>query len=154
MFYGAGAQDKGAETKLRNWGRYVKFIQRTVKAEIEDKILFRMTNNKENKIEFGFNDEREKELEVDTVRGLKTDGIITPQKANDLLPEKYREELPENLKDPLKAAMANANGDPQNKGADGMKDRHGKTDPTKSTTAVPGKRVDKKARGVTLKRSA
>ena len=154
LFFGAGSADKGAETKLRGLGRHIKYIQRIMKANIEDQIIARMTGNRKNKIIWGYAEEREKEMEIDIVRGLKTDGIITPQKANDLLPKKYKEDLPENLKDPMKAAMAGANGDPQNKGADGMKDRHNKTDPTKSTTVQPGKRVDKSSKSVVLKRSA
>jgi len=154
LFLGVGATDKGADTKLRGFGRHIKHIQRVMKANIEDGIIARMTGNRKNKIIWGFAEEREKEMEIDIVRGLKTDGIISPQKANDLLPKKFKEDLPENLKDPMKAAMANANGDPQNKGADGMKDRHNKTDPTKSTTVEPGKRVDKKDKSVVLKRSA
>jgi len=154
MFFGKGSNEKGSETKLRNYGRHVKHIQRILKAEIEDKILSRMTGNKDNDIVWGYNEEREKEMEIDIVRGLKTDGIITPQKANDLLPDRYKEVLPDNLKDPQKAMMNGMNGNPQNKGADGMKDRHNKTDPTKSTQIEDGKRLNKKDRGVTLKRSA
>lgn len=154
LFFGSGAADKGAETKLRNFGRHIKHIQRVMKANVEDQIIKRMVGNEDNNIVWGFAEEREKEMEIDIIRGLKTDGIITPQKANDLLPKRYQEDLPENLKDPQKAAMAGMNGDPQNKGADGMKARHNKTDPTKSTKVEPGKRVDKSARSVTLKRSA
>ena len=150
LFLGKKKKAEDAEPSLRNLGRHVKHVQRVLKAHVEDSIMFRMTGNKDNKILWGFAEEREKEMEIDIIRGLVTDGILTPQKANDLLPVNYREELPEELKNPAKAMAANA----QEKGADGMKDRHGKTDPTKSSTAIPGKRIVKKDRGVTLKRSA
>lgn len=150
LFLGEKKKAEDSEPSLRSFGRHVKHVQRVLKAHIEDSIIMRMTNNRENKIIWGFAEEREKEMEIDIIRGLVTDGIVTPQKANDLLPDKFREVLPEELKNPAKAMAANA----QERGANGMKDRHGKTDPTKSSTAVPGKRITKKDRGVTLKRSA
>lgn len=151
LFFGDGSADKGAEAKLRSFGRHLKHIQRIQKANIEDTILKRMTGNRKNKIIWGFAEEREKEMEIDIVRGLKTDGVITPQKANDLLPKKYQEVLPEEMKNPLKNDLERS---PQAKGADAMKGRHNKTDPTKSTKIEPGKRVDKKSKSVVLKRSA
>ena len=36
---------------------------------------------------------------------MKNGGIITPQKANDLLPEEYQETLPEEMQNPQKFQM-------------------------------------------------
>ena len=147
LFYGKGEGGKGADTKSRNYGRHIKHIQRILKANIEDQIVSRMTGNRENKLIWGYAEEREKEMEIDIVRGLKTDGIITPQKANELLPEKYHEELPEDFGEENDKERT-----PDAEGANALKDRHGKTDPTKSTQLEKGKRLDKKDKSVTLKR--
>lgn len=119
-----------AEVKLRSFGRHVKSIQRILKVEVEDKVIQGFLGlPATNKVEFGHAEEREAEIFIDQVRGLVKDGIITPQKGNDLLPEKFREKLPENTN------MLMPNGMPQdrtpfNKGADAVKDNP--NDPTQS----------------------
>ena len=87
------------------------------------------------------------------MRGLVTDGILTPQKANDLLPPRFRETLP----DPMEQ-MELLNG--QEQGSQGLqkprsnqmsnnKVKETPNDPTKTTKnpKTNGKRVVKTDRG-------
>lgn len=87
---------KGGEVKLRSHGRFVKALQRAIKTEFEDNIIIGAgLGNIEDHLIFGAAEEREWEIEVDILRGMVKDGLLTPQKANDLLPPKFRETLPE-----------------------------------------------------------
>jgi len=87
--------DKQAEVQLRNFGRHIKSIQRELKYEFEDNIIVKAgIGTEEDKLIWAKADEREWEIDVDIIRGLVTDGVLSPQKANDLLPPRFRETLP------------------------------------------------------------
>jgi len=145
------ASEKAAEVQLRNFGRHIKAVQREVKIEFEDKIVVGQgMGSPKDKLVWTQAEEREWEIHTDTLRGLVTDGIITAQKANDLLPPKYSEKLPE--MDPLNKQMALAGGQ-QVPRANQMKTdkvKDNPTDPTK-TTKHPNAvgRVDKNDRSPT-----
>jgi hypothetical protein len=88
--------EKGSEVQLRSFGRRIKSIQRETKIEFEDNIIQRFNlGTPEDKLVWTKAEEREWEIDTDILRGLVTDGIMTPQKANDQLPPKFQEELPE-----------------------------------------------------------
>lgn len=91
-----GANTGDAEVQLRSFGRHIKSLQRELKYEFEDNILVMQgLGSPEDQLVWQKAEEREWEVDVDMIRGLVTDGIITPQKGNDLLPPKYKEVLPE-----------------------------------------------------------
>lgn len=148
----AASSKSESEVKLRSFGRHIKSIQRGLKIDIEDKIIVNTLGfSDENKIVFGYAEEREQEIFVDQIRGLVTDGIITPQKGNDLLDPKFREELPEDMKtrNPMMAqAMVSKNQDQtkNEKGADKIKDKP--NDPTLKQKE-PGQRRNKTDRAKT-----
>ena len=88
--------DKAAEVQLRNFGRRIKSIQRVIKIEFEDKVIVgQQLGTFEDKLIWERAEEREWESDVDIIRGLVTDGILTAQKGNSLLPPKFQEVLPE-----------------------------------------------------------
>ena len=127
-----GANKASSEVKLRSYGRHVKALQRAIKTEFEDNIIIEAgLGNINDHIIFGAAEEREWEIEVDILRGLVTDGLITPQKANSLLPPKFREVLPEpDLNPNMTQAKRSQEQDqkPFQKGADKIKDKP--TNPT------------------------
>jgi hypothetical protein len=93
---GTAGVDKAAEVQLRSFTRHIKSIQRELKEEFEDKIIVGQgLGSDEDKLVWNRVEEREWEIETDILRGLVTDGVITPQKANDLLPPKFQEKLPD-----------------------------------------------------------
>jgi len=137
---GAGVDRAVAEVGLRSFGRHIKSIQRSLKVQYEDQIIVKhgLGTNKD-KLVWNQADERDTDLEVEQVRGLVTDGIITPQKANDLLAEidpKFAEKLP----NPVELATPRPG---QGKGGDKISQLELPNDPTKSTRVKPGKRVVK-----------
>jgi len=89
-----GADRAIAEVQLRNFGRTINAIQRVLKVEFEDKIIKNFFGGGV-KLIWGTADERESQIDIDMIRGLTTDGIITAQKANSLLPPKFHEKLPD-----------------------------------------------------------
>jgi len=97
VLLGMGGENKAeAEVQLRAFGRHIKAIQRELKYEFEDNIIVKQgIGNEKDKLVWERSEEREWESDVDIIRGLVTDGILTPQKANDLLPERFNEELPD-----------------------------------------------------------
>jgi hypothetical protein len=96
--------EKAAEVQMRNFNRHIKHIQREVKIEFEDKIIVgQEMGSPEDKLIWEDSEEREGEIKIDMLRGMVTDGIITAQKANDLLPPRFREELP----DPMEMQLLN-----------------------------------------------
>jgi len=98
---GEGTDRAVAEVQLRSFGRHIKSIQRQIKIQFEDKVIVGQgLGGKNDKLIWDFAEEREKVEEIDLIRGLKKDGIITAQKANELLPPKYEEKLPEHLVNP------------------------------------------------------
>lgn len=126
-----GGGKESAEVKLRAYGRHVKALQRAIKTEFEDKIIIGLElGNQKDHLVWGDAEEREQEIEIDQIRGLVTDGIITPQKANSLLPPEFQEELPPELANPAKQAFTSQqqNQRPFQKGDDKIHDKP--TDPT------------------------
>ena len=93
--------EKGADVQLRSFGRRIKSIQRETRIEFEDNILMRFNlGGLDDRLVWTKAEEREWEIDTDIIRGLVTDGVITAQKANDLLPPKFQEQLPEPI-DPM-----------------------------------------------------
>jgi len=91
-----GSDKATAEVQLRSFGRHIKANQRELKNEFEDKILVGQDmGTPKDKLVWTQSEEREREVEIDMLRGLVTDGIVSAQKANDLLPPRFREKLPE-----------------------------------------------------------
>jgi len=147
-----------ADVGIRGFGRRIKTIQREVANEFKDNILLpNGLGEEETRLIWEKTDERDWEVDVDILRGLVTDGIISPQKANDLMPPKYEEELP----DPVEQAAKMADAMGANQGApgeDGPRPSQAKNssdkvkdkpnDPTKTTKnpKTNGKRVVKKDR--------
>jgi len=98
--------DKGAEIQLRAFGRLVKSEQRSLALQFEDKIIQKLKlGTEEDKLIWGKVEERESQMDFDIVVALKNAGIVSPQKANDLLPPKFKEVLSEELANPQKAMM-------------------------------------------------
>lgn len=117
-----GISDKGAEIQLRSFGRMIKFEQRSLALQFEKNIIQNLGLGKEeDRLVWGKVEERETQMDFDTIVALVGAGIITPQKANDLLPPDFNESLPEELANPQKMAM-----EQQAKSISG-----GNTDPTK-----------------------
>ncbi|MCK5615872.1 hypothetical protein KAR91_79140 [Candidatus Pacearchaeota archaeon] len=127
--------DKAAEVQLRNFGRHIKSLQRGLKVEVEDLIVIKHDlGTPEDQLVWGNVDERETEMDIDVLRGLVTDGIVTPQKANDLLPPRFRETLPEPV-DPLNGQSLNQNGTQIPRDSQGSSDkvRDNPNNPQKTT---------------------
>jgi len=118
-----------AEVQLRSFGRHVKSLQRLIKVEFEDKII-KPYFSKNIKLIWGSVEEREQEIDFENIKGLVQANIITPQKANSLLPPKYHEILPNsnNIKPSSKKSVPSL---------------EVPTDPTKSTQLMDGRRVTK-----------
>jgi len=157
----SGVDKATAEVQLRNFGRHIKSNQRDLKNEFEDNILIKQNlGTPEDKLVWE-ELEREKEADIDILRGLVTDGVITPQKANDQLPPELQEELPDPavVAAEMAAAMGTNQGEPgedgprptQNKKTPKVKD--GPNDPTKTTKdkKTLGKRTNKTDRKVPIK---
>lgn len=137
---GADVDKAIAEVQLRTFTRHVKAIQRILKIDFEDKVIVgqKLGTNKD-KLIWEVVEEREMELAIDIIRGLKKDGVITAQKANDLLPIKFHEKLPEHMSgqispmDLMGGQTGRAPGQqdqyPYQKGANKVKDNA--NDPTK-----------------------
>lgn len=150
VLLGRGGADKAqAEVQLRNFGRHIKAGQRELKFDIEDKIIVGLgIGGNDDEIVWAHAEEREWESYVDLLRGLVTDGIVTPQKANGLLPPQYQEELPEI--DPLNQNAVGPDG-LQIPRANQMKNDKVKDNPNnpQRTTKNPkstGRRIDRAAK--------
>ena len=132
-----------SETRLRALGRRVKALQRQLKIEFEDKVIKGLDLGNENdKVIFGDAEEREWEIDVDILRGLVTDGLVTPQKANSLLPPEFQEKLPPPIQvtsQPIGSPGHPQDQTPYQKGAD--KDKDNPTDPTKKQKEYGMKRT-------------
>ena len=121
--------DGGSEVQLRAESRHVKAIQREIKTEFEDKFIIGLgIGTEEDTLEWEITDERELVEHINHVITLKNAGLITPQKANDLLPQVFHEDLPEELKN-------------TNIQTDTDLNKPNPTDPTKSSEMIEGQRV-------------
>ncbi|MAH50309.1 hypothetical protein CMI37_31095 [Candidatus Pacearchaeota archaeon] len=154
----AGAGKADSEVQLRSFGRHVKALQRELKNEFEDKILVGQgMGTEEDKLVWSQAEEREREIEIDMLRGLVTDGILTPQKANDLLSPKFRETLPtpEEKAELLNGQQQDSSGiqKPRPTQRKDKKVKGNKNDPTQTTKDKKsfGKRINKTDREVPIK---
>ncbi len=88
---------KSSEVQLRAESRHIKSIQRELKTEFEDKfIVAQGIGSADDQLVWGITDEREEIEHVQNTVALFNAGLLTRQKANDLLPRRYHEEnLPE-----------------------------------------------------------
>jgi hypothetical protein len=151
-----GSTDKGADVQLRNFGRHIKSIQRELKISFEDEILVKQgLGNPDDKLVWTKAEEKEWETDTDILRGLVTDGILTAQKANDLLPPKFREKLPEKP-DLLNQQAVGPGGLQQPRPTqrkDGTKVTDNPNDPTQTTKLdrAKGKRVKRDDRAIPAK---
>jgi hypothetical protein len=125
---GEGADRAIAEVQLRSFGRGIQSLQRTLKVDFEDKIMKpNGLGGEKDKMIWGFVEEREEQMFFDTLSSFVDKGVLTAQKANDLLPPKYHEKLPEN---PV-----------PEQGMEPKKALDNPTDPTQSTLLQKGRRV-------------
>jgi hypothetical protein len=158
VLLGRSGQGKAdSEVQLRSFGRHIKALQRELKNEFEDKIITGQDlGSDEDKLVWTQAEEREKEIEIDMLRGLVTDGILTPQKANDLLAPKFRETLPTPEE---KASLLNGQGEDetglQKPRPTQRKDKKVKDNPNDPTQTTKNKnttgRVNKTDRKVPIK---
>lgn len=142
VLLGREGADKAAEVQLRSFGRHIKANQREIKNIFEDKIIVGQgLGTPEDKLIWQQSEEREWEIEVDNIRGLVTDGILTPQKANDLLPPRFHEELPE-MPDPLNGQEMGEDGlqKPRASQKKDTKVKDNPNDPTKASMNKDGPR--------------
>lgn len=130
---GNKGSEKDSEIGMRANGRHIKAVQDELRLAIEDQIFKYMTGNSNNKLIWERVEERQFEADVEILTTMVKNGIITQQKANDLLPDQYREALPEMPSPEVDQKVA-----PDEK----VKDNP--NDPTKTTKSRGGKRTDKK----------
>ena len=111
ILLGRGDTDRAvAETQLEMFDRRSKTLQRTIK-RIAEKQIFNVHLEKAfgeidqgelPELTWGEPEQRQSREDMEMIVQLATAGVITPQKANDLLPEEYQEQLPEEMKNPAK----------------------------------------------------
>lgn len=103
VFLGRGNVDRAAaETQLDVFDRRTKVFQREIKRTVEMCLFKRhlgllhgLVEDKEvPKLEWGEPEQRQGREEIRLIIDLKNAGIITAQKANDLLPDEFEETLP------------------------------------------------------------
>jgi len=131
----SGVDRATAEVQLRNFWGHVKAVQRWLKVTYEDQIIVRFKLGSMNdKLMWKHADPREKDVDHTALRDFVSAGVLTPQKANDLLPPEFQEKLPEvSMQEP----EANDQDDEK------IPSKDNPNDPTKSTRVKKGKRVTK-----------
>lgn len=137
--------ERDAEVQLRNFGRHVKNIQRQIKTDVEDKLLQKQLGAKpDDKLVWGYVDEREEVAATSQLQGLVGQGIITQQKGNDLLPPKFQETLPK-IQPQSNPNTPTPPGQPRGSQTDPekLKQVEKPNDPTMSKKLIPGQRVKK-----------
>lgn len=99
---GEGSNRATAEVQLESFQRRTKSIQRVLKEDTENQIFkahLQAIHGEEfediPEMVWGEPEERQEEANIDVIIKLKGAGVITAQKANELLPEEFHEELPE-----------------------------------------------------------
>lgn len=86
---------KSAEVQLRAEGRHIKAIQRELKTEFEDKfIIGQGLGTDDDHLVWELVDERERVEHIANVIQIFQAGLLTKQKANELLPKEFHEVLP------------------------------------------------------------
>src|SRR3990167_566126 len=110
VFLGRGNTDRAAaETQLDMFDRKAKVLQRVIKRTAEMQIfkvhlelIFGEIENEEiPELTWGDPQQRQSREDIEQIINLKSAGVISAQKANDLLPEEFREALPQELKNPM-----------------------------------------------------
>jgi hypothetical protein len=120
---------KSAETQLRSESRHIKAIQRELKTEFEDKFIIGLgIGNEKDSLVWAHTDERELVEHIANVIQVYGAGLITRQKANELLPKQFHEELPEDADGLAQGTLPTP--PPTNP-----------NDPTQSTSMISGQRV-------------
>lgn len=111
VLLGRGDTDRAvAETQLEMFDRKAKILQRIIKRIVETQIFLVQLESLHSSIDmeelpeltWGEPEQRQSREDIQLLIALNAGGIITPQKANSLLPKEYQEELPEELKNPQK----------------------------------------------------
>jgi len=101
---GEGTNRATAEVQLSSFDRRIRILQRIIKRKVElelFKVHLEALYDREfegqdiPELMWGDPEEKQTQAEFDVVINLVQAGIITKQKANDLLPPKFRENLPE-----------------------------------------------------------
>lgn len=141
--------ERGDEIKLREGGRNIRAIQDELASAIEEQVFYYMTGNYKNKLVFEAVEERAFELEVEILTTLVKNGILTPKKANTLLPDQFRDKIPKGLLSEL-TQKSDIGRDQKVPPDEKVKDNP--NNPTKSTNIKDDKRVDK--RDTTIKKNA
>ena len=125
---------KSAEVQLRAEGRHIKAIQRELKLEFEDKFIQAQgLGTEDDELMWEMTDERETIEHISNVIQLKNAQLLTPQKANDLLPKMFQEELPELNENSI--GGGNVNSKPPS--------LHNPNNPHQSSQMVKGQRVNR-----------
>lgn len=132
--------DRGDEVKLREGGRHIRAIQDELATAIEEQVFYKMTGNYNNKLVFEEVEERAFEMDVEILTTLVKNGMLTPKKANELLPDQYCDNIPEGLLSDL--TQKSDIGRDQSKHPED-KVKKNPTNPTKSTNIKDDKRIDK-----------
>lgn len=106
---GDGGNRATAEVQQASFDRRTRILQRNIKKTSEQDIfaVHLGLHKEELEIELVWGDpeEKQKQAEFDVVISLVTAGVLTKQKANDLLPPEFREKLPEAEPMPFGAPM-------------------------------------------------
>lgn len=128
-----GGQDRAvAEVNLRVFSVYIKSLRDEISTQFKDEfIIGQGIAGEEVEIVWGDVDKREEIDEIDRIIKLVQTNLLTPQNANDLLPQKYHEKLPE--VESLPNQIGNQN----------IPIMNNPNDPTKSSKIVKGSRVNK-----------
>ena len=135
---GDAGDGKAAEVQLRAESRHIKAIQRDLKTQFEDKFIIGLgIGTEEDILIWERTDEREEVEHVANVVQLYGAGLLTRQKANDLLPKDFRETLPDG------GAVGGQMTGETSSDTSNPKVNDNPQDPTKSTRMVSGQRVKK-----------
>lgn len=136
VLLGRGDVDRAAaEVQQDMFDRQSKILQRVVKRTVEIQIFLVEIELKHGEIDmedlpqlsWGEPQQRLTNEEIQLIIDLKNSSVITPQKANDLLPEEYQETLPE--VDPMANQFNNPNNPSNNKGNGDAKQKVSPTSP-------------------------
>jgi len=106
---GEGTNRATAEVQQASFDRRTRMMQRNIKKTSEQD-LFRVHLGKSKEEEvpilvWGDPEEKQKQAEFDVITSLVSAGVLSKQKANDLLPPEFREKLPDIQPMPFGAPM-------------------------------------------------
>ena len=152
-----GAPQKKYILVISQTQELAKQILANIKAEFEDTIIIgRGFGTVKDKLIWGNAEEREWEIEVDILRGLVKDGLLTPQKANSLLPPEFSEKLPAQefgLTTQQTKISGQQDQTPFQKGSDKIKDKPNNTTLKQKEPGMRRKKTDREIpiEGVILK---